>query len=171
MEGPGAMRMRPLPLNNEVTKADADGNASRSLRRTLKETFGKTLRDNVSEEELFVAVLKEKMQGTQGEFASRQFNRILSNNIENAKKSGKVSYEEVGNASVKALIDAQLISKEDARALKREAFNAAQLDDNKSLLYDGKGSGIDPTISVAPVRKAVFLAANYLKGAKGVGGA
>lgn len=161
------MRMRSLTTFSEPAATDADNTASRALRRTLKNTFGKGVRDPVSEEELFVAVLKEKMGGTQSEFASRQFNRILSSNIQKAQKSGRVSYEEIGHASMKALIDAQLISKEDARALKREAFNAAQLDDNKQLLYDGKGTAADPTISVAPVRKAVHLASAYLKGNKG----
>jgi len=164
------MRMRSLTTYSEPAGTDAGNTASRALRRTLKDTFGKGVRDPVSEEELFVAVLKEKMAG-QGEFATRQFNRILSSNIQRAQKSGRVSYEEIGHASMKALIDAQLISKEDARTLKREAFNAAQLDDNKQLLYDGKGTTADPTISVAPVRKAVHLAAAYLKGNKGTSGA
>jgi len=74
----------------------------------------------------------------------------------------RVSYE-AGVAKSLALLESKgLISKNDRTQLLERSFNAAQLDSNKTALYDDKGSANDKTVATMEAKKAAALAEKNL---------
>jgi hypothetical protein len=105
-------------------------------------------RDNVSEEELFAGILELRIGAVHGSFVKDQFRTVLAGELERQASNGRVSYETAANRSLRSLARAGGITLEDASVRKAEAFRAAQLDRNKSALYDRTGGPDDPTIAI-----------------------
>jgi hypothetical protein len=112
--------------------------------------------NKVSEEDLFSALVQQRIKNAKGDETLKKFQETLTQTKESMKKEG--GYVPVEDATKAALIksrDAGLISKEETDKIYSESFAAAQLDDNKEVLYDGQGGGSDPTIAVALLEQAM----------------
>lgn len=112
--------------------------------------------NKVSEEELFSAIVQERIKSAKGEDTLKKFQETLTQTKDSMRKpDGFVPAEEATKAALIKAREAGLLAKEEADKIYSEAFAAAQLDDNKEILYDSKGGGNDPTIAVALLEQAL----------------
>jgi hypothetical protein len=70
--------------------------------------------------------------------------------------------EENVKTALKDLVSQTLISQKEADTINGISFNAAQLDNNLTALYDNKGSAKDPTIAIASVDEALEKASSVI---------
>ena len=106
--------------------------------------------NKVSEEDLFSALVQQRIKHSKGDEALKKFQETLTQTKESMKKGdGYVPVEDATKAALIKSRDAGIFSKEEADKIYSESFSAAQLDDNKEILFDGRGGGNDPTIAVA----------------------
>lgn len=125
---------------------------------TLKALLTPDKGNKVSEEELFAALMQERIKKTKGESALTEFKTIFDSAKRRLQKpDGFVPVEDAAKEALKEFRDAQKISKEDADKIYSEAFAGAQLDQNKEALYDNRGGPNDPTMAVAEMEQALLL--------------
>lgn len=113
--------------------------------------------NNVSEEALFSAIVKERIMKEQGEEGLKAFEEVLGKHI--SAKTTADGYVPVEDATKAALIefrDAGNIEEELADSIYSQAFSAAQLDDNEEALFDDRGGANDATIAVATLEQALL---------------
>lgn len=115
--------------------------------------------NNVSEEELFAALVQERVGTLKGEEALNAFNEFFAaRKAEKTDPRGRVAMEEAARMALADLRDAGNITSEEADKIHSEAFAAAQLDSNTSALYDGYGSASDATRAVLNMDEAMAAA-------------
>lgn len=105
----------------------------------LTQILGRSGQDQVNEEELYSGLIGEKLQEKSTEaydYYQQQFTQIAT---ARAHPDGYVPVEDVAKAALKATVDAGKVDDNAAEMINGEAFQAAQLDDNTSCLYDGLG--------------------------------
>ena len=125
---------------------------------TLKGLLTPGSANKVSEEELFAALVQERLGKSKGESALKEFKDIFSACKERLKKpDGFVPVEDAAKQALMEFTAAQKISAEEADTIYSQSFAAAQLDDNKEALFDNRGGGDDPTIAVATMEQALLL--------------
>jgi len=138
---------------SKETKGD-QGDFNTTLKALLTPDKG----NKVSEEELFAALMQERIKKTKGESALTEFKTIFDSAKKRLQKPGGfVPVEDAAKAALKEFRDAQKISKEEADKIYSEAFAGAQLDQNKDALYDNRGGPNDPTMAVAEMEQALLL--------------
>lgn len=126
--------------------------------QTLKAFIAPGAGNKVSEEELFSALVQERIKKTKGDEALGEFTTILNSCKDRMKKpDGYVPVEEATKQALIEFRESQKISQEETDKIYSESFAAAQLDDNKEALFDGKGGPNDPTIAVASMEQALLL--------------
>ena len=125
---------------------------------TLKALLTPDKGNKVSEEELFAALMQERIKKTKGESALTEFKTIFDSAKKRLQKpNGFVPVEDAAKEALKEFRDAQKISKEEADKIYSEAFAGAQLDQNKDALYDNRGGPNDQTMAVAEMEQALLL--------------
>lgn len=128
----------------------------------ILKALGRSEQEMASEEELFAAVISQRLEGgtpEAAEYYNAQKSELL---ISMRNPDGYVSYEEVANLALQNTVAAGHLTKEDAERIKGDAFAAAQLDDNVDALYDDRGSAEDPTIAVAKLQEALLRMSDTL---------
>ncbi len=137
---------------SESTKAIGEFDA------TLKALISPTDGTKVSEEDLFSALVQERIKKTKGEGALTEFKTIFESAKNRLRKAdGYVPVEDATKAALKEFRDTNKISKDEADSIYSQAFAGAQLDQNTNALYDGRGGPGDPTIAVAEMEQALLL--------------
>lgn len=133
--------------------------------QTLKAFISPEQGNKVSEEELFSALVQERIKKTKGEGALGEFTTLL-NNVKNRlkKADGYVPVEEATKQALIEFRDAKKLSNEETDKIYSESFAAAQLDDNKEALFDGRGGPNDPTIAVSTMEQALLLSRAKIEG-------
>lgn len=125
---------------------------------TLKALISPTDGTKVSEEDLFSALVQERIKKTKGEGALTEFKTIFESAKNRLRKAdGYVPVEDATKAALKEFRDTSKISKDEADSIYSQAFAGAQLDQNTNALYDGRGGPSDPTIAVAEMEQALLL--------------
>lgn len=115
--------------------------------------------NKVSEEDLFSALVQQRIKNSKGDDTLKKFQETLTQTKESMKKAdGYVPVEDATKAALIKARDAGVLSKEETDKIYSESFAAAQLDDNKEILFDGRGGGSDPTIAVALFDQAMASA-------------
>jgi len=142
-----------------LMKAMADtGSSQGDFNTTLKAFLSPDKSNKVSEEELFSALVQERIKKTKGESALTEFKTIFESAKKRLQKSdGFVPMEDAAKEALKEFRDAQKISKEEADSIFSQAFAGAQLDQNKEALFDNRGGPNDPTMAVAEMEQALLL--------------
>jgi hypothetical protein len=126
---------------------------------TLKSLLPSTSENNVSEEELFAALVKERIVALKGAEAGVKFDEQFALQKQRyTKADGFVAYEAAGVASLKKLTAEGVISDTEGDQIYSQAFAAAQLDSNAETLWDRRGGGNDPTIAVEALATALASA-------------
>lgn len=114
----------------------------------------------VNEEELFSAIIEERLTSLKGEPAATAYKeRFAATQNDLLTATGRMSVEDAARNSLESLIDEGVLSQTEAESIHAQAFQAAQLDDNPDALYDSFGSSFDNTVAVALVEMAIQSAA------------
>jgi hypothetical protein len=142
-----------------LVKAMADtGKPEGDFNSTLKALLSPNKSNKVSEEELFSALVLERIKKTKGDSALSEFKTIFESTKKQLQKpDGFVPLEDATKQALKEFRNAQKISKEEADSIYSQAFAGAQLDQNKDALYDNRGGPNDPTMAVAEMEQALLL--------------
>ncbi len=112
--------------------------------------------NEVSEEELFAAMIQERVSSVKGEAGLKQYQELFEKEKMQRKYSdGSVQMEAAARGALRNMLKAGGLTTEEADQIHSEAFAAAQLDDNKDQLFDGKGGPNDPTRAVATMESAL----------------
>lgn len=120
--------------------------------------------NKVSEEDLFSALVQQRIQHLKGDDALKKFQETLSQTKESMKRNdGLVPVEDATKAALIKAREAGLLTKEETDKVYSESFAAAQLDDNKELLYDGHGGGSDQTVAVALLEQSMLGASGLIE--------
>lgn len=120
--------------------------------------------NNINEEELYAALIEERLGASHGAEAAQAFaDTFAAKKSEMARGDGYVPVEDAANAALQSLVAAGTVSADEAGAISDQAFKAAQLDDNLSALYDSRGHGDDPTIATMTMEAALSKARDALE--------
>jgi len=115
--------------------------------------------NEISEEQLFSAIIAERIEGLKGDDALDNYREFLDKHIETMKQiNGYLPIEDASRAALNDMVNQGVLSLEEAESIHAQAFQAAQLDDNKSALYDSLGS----TTAVAMIEMALDSSTNTL---------
>ncbi|MBN8547969.1 MAG: hypothetical protein J0M12_01500 [Deltaproteobacteria bacterium] len=120
--------------------------------------------NNVNEEELFAGLIQERIYSLKGQEVGDQFKAVFDKN--KAQCMGQNGYCFTEKAARDSLVEFQSSGKltlDEANKIHSEAFEAAQLDDNKTALFDGHGGPNDPTMAVAQMEAALLAAQTMLQ--------
>ena len=124
--------------------------------KTLKVFLGDDPAKKVSEEDLFSALVSERVKTAKGDKQGSKFQEVLEAKKNSMKKGdGYVPMEDATKAALVEARETGLLTKEETDTIYSEAFAAAQLDDNKGALFDGRGGANDTTVAVASLEQAL----------------
>jgi hypothetical protein len=151
------------PAAGLIKTAAKTANSGGDFNATLKALLSPDKANKVSEEELFSALVQERIKKTKGESALSEFNTLFESAKKRLQKpDGFVPLEDAAKQALKELRDSQKISKEEADSIFSQAFAAAQLDQNKEALFDNRGGPNDPTMAVAQMEQALLLSGTLI---------
>lgn len=143
------------PYSNPAP-TDAPSSGSTEFDTTLKAILKGDSANKVSEEDVFSALVQERIKKTKGDDALKKFQELLAaTQTEMKKDDGFIPMEDAAKAALIKAREAGILTKEETDLIYSQAFSAAQLDDNKDVLYDNRGGGNDPTIAVADITAAL----------------
>lgn len=112
----------------------------------------------VSEEELFSALVQERIKKTKGDAALKEFQEQLTKSKQaHTRPDGFVAEEDATKDALRVFQSAGKLSQEETDVIYSQAFAAAQLDENKDVLFDSRGGPNDPTMAVASMEQALLL--------------
>ena len=153
---------------NSATEATAVSEPSTTQEHQAEQTsFSDVLMDflpteagqEINEEQLFSAVIAERLEGLKGSEALDSYKVSLEEHLAAMKHSnGYVPVEDASRAALNDMVDKGILSIEEAESIHAQAFQAAQLDDNHEALYDSLGS----TMAVAMIELALKSSTNML---------
>jgi hypothetical protein len=113
----------------------------------------------INEEELYSSLVGERIAFLKSDEIAAQYQEALSAaKGEHTRADGYVFVEDATNSAIEKLVADGVLTAEEAGSVKDQAFMAAQLDGNAEALYDGRGSGEDPTIAVESMETALIAA-------------
>lgn len=115
--------------------------------------------NNVNEEELFAALVQERIYSLKGQEVGDQFKAVFDKNkAQNTGANGYCFFEKAARDSLKEFQASGNLTLDEANKVHSEAFEAAQLDDNHTALFDSYGGANDPTMAVAKMEAALISA-------------
>jgi hypothetical protein len=124
---------------------------------TLKGLMKPDGANKVSEEDLFSALIQERIKKEKGEDALKAFQELLATTKQSmTKPDGYVPVEDATKAALLSFQNSGKVSAEQADEMYSQAFAAAQLDGNAEALFDNRGGPNDPTIAVATMEQALM---------------
>ncbi len=143
----------------ESTEAAATG-----FEGLLRNIIAPEKNSSINEEELFAALLQERIETKVSAEAAEAFETALKSNKKAMRRGdGYTPVEDAANAALEDLVEDGTLSVTDADEIKAQAFRAAQLDDNLTALYDGRGSGSDTTVATAESESALASAMSLIE--------
>lgn len=149
----------PKPVNQDAPKQPSEAPKTESpangFHDFMLKALGGTSRPEVSEEELFAALLEQKLAAASpdaGTFYAAEKAKLM---VSMARPDGYVPVEDVASAALKATVAAGKIDRAAAEKINGEAFAGAQLDGNMDALFDNRGGENDPTVAVMKMEEAL----------------
>lgn len=153
-----------------VTQTDSqvensqDSQESASFENQLRAFLSPSVGSTINEEELFAALLQERLQSSEGEETAQVFSeRFQSHKSALTRGDGYVNVEEAANRALADLVSEGHITQESHNTIYQHSFMAAQLDDNHSALFDGRGGGEDQTIATGEIESALLAARSAIE--------
>lgn len=120
----------------------------RDLTSYAKEILGSPkVTPTISEEQLFAVIVAERLKSSRGSQSAERYLATVSNDRSAAALGG--SWEQQAESRLRQLVTEGLLTPSQRRKVHRQAFTAAQFDDNPKALYDDRGRGRDATVAVA----------------------
>jgi hypothetical protein len=149
--------------NRSITSSVTEAPESPSFEGSLKEFLTPLSSEQISEEELFSALVQERVQALKGESGLAEYNALFDASKSAMQKTdGYIPFEDATKAALLAFSAGGGISADEATTIYSQSFAAAQLDDNTSVLFDDRGGKNDPTMAVASMEQALLLAHSKL---------
>lgn len=141
------------PVTSGDTKAQ--GTAADDFSIFMKRALGGTAKSEVNEEELFAALIEQRLEKSNPD-AAESYRKYRSEFMTSmAKPDGYIPMEDVAKAALKSVVADGTLESDKAEMVNGEAFMAAQLDSNHDALYDGRGGPNDPTIATSETAAAM----------------
>ena len=145
--------------SEEAPKVEQDTGAEGGFDKIMKQFLSGDAANNVNEEELFAAVVRERVTALKGEEAGAKYGELFEEHKASmARGDGYVPVEKAAKAALRGLVEAEDLTSEEADKLYSESFSASQLDSNTNALFDGRGSGEDATVAVDSLESALAAA-------------
>jgi hypothetical protein len=142
------------PKTTEAKSGDASG-----FETLLRSMIQPSTANQANEEEMFASLVYERIKSEKGEGVAKQYADLLAGEkTSRAKADGYIPLEDAAKGALKSLRDSGAITSQEADQVYSEAFEAAQLDANTELLYDGRGGAGDTTIALAELESALSRA-------------
>lgn len=137
----------------------AGGEFEQHIRQFLQPDSG----NQVSEEQLFAALVRHEISSKSGDQALAQFESLFGQIAGSIKRpDGFFSHEEAAEGALGGLVESGLLSESQSNEIYSRSFDAAQLDGNTDTLWDSRGGENDPTVAVADLAFAAQSAASLL---------
>lgn len=115
--------------------------------------------EKINEEQLFSAILAERIEGMKGSDALESYQEAFEKQLSALQYgNGYIPVEDAARAALKVLVEEDVLSLEEAESIHAQAFQAAQLDENKDALYDSLGK----TMAVSMVEMALESSTDML---------
>ena len=132
-----------LPATDSASQAQTSQAASgdvNAFEAQLRALLSPSSGSEVNEEELFAAVLEERLMDTKGDSVAEDFATSFDRHKRELTRSdGYVNVEEAANRALADMVSVGHITQTEHDDIYNQSFMAAQLDDNLSALYDGRG--------------------------------
>lgn len=146
--------------SNDASDSSEAGDAFASFMRTALGGAGKT---EVNEEELFAALIEERLNAASPE-AAETFRAEQTKYLNSLRRAdGYVSVEEAAVKALESTVASGAIDLETAEQINGQAFAAAQLDDDASALFDSFGSENDSTVAVSSMEAALLASRTMME--------
>ena len=146
----------------EVLPENSGESGNTDFETVMMGLLKKSKAESVNEEELFAAVIEQRLGEHSEEAASFYAAEKAKLMSSMARADGYVNVEEVANKALDATIEAGHIDSDVGSQVRQESFAAAQLDDNLNALYDGRGSADDPTVALDQLSAALLKVSEAL---------
>ncbi len=144
------------PATPEASQAPAAGKSS-EFDTTLRSLVRPDQANKVSEEDLFSALVQERIKKLKGDETLKEFQGMLQTSQNSMTKAdGFIPMEDAAKAALIELRAAGKLTEEEADSIYSQAFAGAQLDENENALFDSRGGKGDPTIAVATLEQALL---------------
>lgn len=156
-DGFNALKKAAAPSSSSNKGAAPVTKDSKEFDDTLKAFLAVDGENKVSEEDVFSALVQERIKKEKGADALKTFQELLTKSKESMKKpDGFVPVEDATKDALRKFRDSGAISKEEADKIYSQAFAGAQLDSNKDALYDNRGGPGDSSVAVASLEQALL---------------
>lgn len=148
----------------KATTAAEEASPSKPFEQVFQNLMGKRIAGSeVNEEELFAASIGSQIKQLMGVDAYTEYKLSFKIGMsENAPGRSGPSVERSARAALKDLVKAGTLTQEQARDIRDIAFAAAQLDDDATRLFDGKGGDSDATVATDSFDTAAQLASERM---------
>ncbi len=121
--------------------------------------------DKVNEEQLFSALLEERLTTLKGsELAATYSQYFEENKSQMTTADGYVPVETAAREALRSLVADGSLTTEEAEEIHAQAFQAAQIDDNKGALYDSFGTTMAVTLVEMAMRSSSAMMASFDSG-------
>ncbi|RMG43040.1 MAG: hypothetical protein D6719_04645 [Candidatus Dadabacteria bacterium] len=139
--------------------APADKSSSSDFEAYMRQILPASTGNTVNEEQLFAALIQERITALKGEEAGQKFQEAFTKNKQAMRRAdGYTPVEDAARAALKEMVSQEVLTSEEADTIHSQAFAGAQLDDNKDALYDGRGGEGDNTIAIETLDAALLAA-------------
>ncbi|MCB0328865.1 MAG: hypothetical protein KDD70_04360 [Bdellovibrionales bacterium] len=146
-------------LSTESLSSSASSTGSSEFDGHLRALLSSTGSSVVNEEELFAAVIQERLQATKGDSAAEAFSQQFEQHkSELTRGDGYINVEKAANMALEDMVTAGHLTESEHDEVYDHSFMAAQLDSNLTALYDGRGGEGDATIATADLETALLSA-------------
>lgn len=154
-EGNSAHGITPRPAE-PATSPELSSTDESPLLTSIKHTLSGDAQGNVHEEELQHALVVHLLEESHPEALAaylEAFNQVILH----------ASAEDSVKEALKKVVEEGLLTTEVAEEINGMSFQAAQLDDNLTMLFDNRGGGSDSTIAVRGLDDAILRAESTLE--------
>jgi hypothetical protein len=124
----------------------------------------------INEEELFSAIIAERLENLKGSEGVASYQESLEKHLSAMEYSnGYVPVEDATRAALNDLVDQGILSLDEAESIHAQSFQAAQLDDNHTALYDSLGSTMAVTMVELALESSTQMLAAFDSGEQDAG--
>jgi flagellar hook-basal body complex protein FliE len=148
-------------VTDVVTKSTttSEEEDSSSFEVVLKSLLDPDEENQINEEELFAALIEERVGDLKGEDVADVYHSALETQKEShTRADGYCWLESAANAALNDLVEGEYLTEDEADDIQSQAFQAAQLDSDETQLFDSRGSGSDPSIALMEMESALVQA-------------
>ncbi len=139
-------------LSTQLTSQSGQSVVPGLFETTLKEMLSPDSKGQINEEQLFAALISERLTSMKGTEAAEEFEvRYQAQQKEFQRADGYIFLEDSARKALESMSDDGILSLEEAETIHGQAFQGAQFDENVNTLYDSLGS----TMAVTMIEMAI----------------